>query len=76
VGLLPLFVLPLAYGLTFDGQTLSEADLERVRQAARALRAEAAAGAGGPPRRHDDAAATADQHPFVAPGTTRTSEAV
>jgi hypothetical protein len=76
VGLLPLFVLPLAYALTFDGQTLSEADLERVRQAARALRAEAAAGAGGPPQRHDDAGAAADQHPFVAPGTTRTSEAV
>ncbi|HEX2093359.1 MAG TPA: hypothetical protein VHG28_13220 [Longimicrobiaceae bacterium] len=34
VGLLPLFLLPLAYALTFDEMTLSEADLERVRREA------------------------------------------
>jgi hypothetical protein len=38
VGLLPLFLLPLAYALTFDEMTLSEADLERVRREARAAR--------------------------------------
>ncbi|MHB1225291.1 MAG: hypothetical protein ACYC2G_14785 [Gemmatimonadaceae bacterium] len=34
VGLLPLAVLPLAYALTFDDRTLSEADLARLRAAA------------------------------------------
>ena len=38
VGILPLFVLPLAYALTFDRQTLSAGDLERVRAAAAARR--------------------------------------
>jgi hypothetical protein len=33
VGVLPLFVLPFAYALTFESLTLNEADLERVRQA-------------------------------------------
>ncbi|HEY0929962.1 MAG TPA: hypothetical protein VGE27_08570 [Gemmatimonas sp.] len=33
VGLLPLFVLPLAYAFTFDAFTLSDADVERVRAA-------------------------------------------
>jgi hypothetical protein len=33
IGVLPLFVLPLAYALTFESLTLSEADLERVRRA-------------------------------------------
>ena len=32
VGLLPIFVLPVAYALTFETQTLSAADVERVRQ--------------------------------------------
>jgi len=32
IGILPLFVLPFAYALTFESLTLSEADLERVRQ--------------------------------------------
>jgi hypothetical protein len=32
VGVLPLFVLPIAYALTFQSLTLDEADLERVRQ--------------------------------------------
>jgi uncharacterized SAM-binding protein YcdF (DUF218 family) len=35
VGLLPIFVLPLAYALTFETQTLSAEDLERVRKLAR-----------------------------------------
>lgn len=34
VGLLPLFVVPLAYALTFDEMTLSEEDWERIRAAA------------------------------------------
>lgn len=42
IGLLPLFVLPVAYALTFDEMTLSEEDLERVRAAALRLRSEAA----------------------------------
>ncbi|HEX2201648.1 MAG TPA: hypothetical protein VHG91_00045 [Longimicrobium sp.] len=42
VGMLPLFVLPVAYALTFDEMTLSEADLERVRRQARALAPNAA----------------------------------
>lgn len=33
VGLLPLFVLPLAYAFTFDALTLSDEDLARVRAA-------------------------------------------
>jgi hypothetical protein len=33
VGLLPLFVLPLAYALTFDTQTLTDDDIARVRAA-------------------------------------------
>jgi hypothetical protein len=31
IGLFPAFVIPLAYAVTFDRLTLSEADLERVR---------------------------------------------
>lgn len=38
IGVLPFFVVPVAYALTFDERTLSEADLERVRRAARELR--------------------------------------
>jgi hypothetical protein len=33
IGLLPIVVLPIAYALTFDAQTLDAADLERVRRA-------------------------------------------
>ena len=36
VGILPLFVLPIAYAMTFESLTLDEADLERVRQAKQA----------------------------------------
>lgn len=39
IGLLPLLVLPIAYGLTFEEMTLSEADLARVQEAARAWQA-------------------------------------
>ena len=35
IGLLPIVVLPLAYALTFETQTLSAADLEQVRSLAR-----------------------------------------
>lgn len=33
IGLLPIVVLPIAYALTFDAQTLDPRDLERVRRA-------------------------------------------
>jgi hypothetical protein len=36
IGILPLLVLPIAYALTFEDMTLSEADLARVREAAKA----------------------------------------
>ena len=39
VGVVPIFILPFAYALTFDASTLSDADLERVRAAAAAVRA-------------------------------------
>lgn len=52
IGILPLLVLPVAYALTFDDMTLSDADLERIRAAARAL---------APP-----AAPAADAHPAPA----------
>lgn len=35
VGLLPIIVLPVAYALTFETQTLSAEDVERVRELAR-----------------------------------------
>ena len=34
IGLLPIVVLPVAYALTFDTQTLSESDITRVREMA------------------------------------------
>jgi hypothetical protein len=40
IGLLPTLVLPVAYALTFADQTLRPEDLERIRAAARAARAE------------------------------------
>ena len=79
VGLLPLLALPLTYALTFEGQTLSEADLARLRREAAAVQAgmaaggtTAATGAGGPPQRQDGDVVAADQHPFAAPRTTET----
>ncbi len=47
VGLLPLFVLPLAYAFTFDALTLSDADIDRVRAARRASLNDGAARTGG-----------------------------
>ena len=43
VGLLPVFILPLVYALTFDAQTLRPEDLERVRAVGRAREARVAA---------------------------------
>jgi hypothetical protein len=43
VGLLPLFLVPVAYALTFDRVTLSEAELARIRAEAARLRAESEA---------------------------------
>ena len=34
IGVLPVLILPIAYALTFDDLTLTEADIERVRAAA------------------------------------------
>jgi hypothetical protein len=41
VGLLPIVVLPIAYALTFETQTLSVEDVERVRELGRAYQARA-----------------------------------
>lgn len=38
VGLAPGFVIPLAYGLVFDRETLTDQDLERLHEAARRVR--------------------------------------
>lgn len=38
IGIVPAFILPLSYALTFDSHTLTEADIARVREAARAAR--------------------------------------
>jgi drug/metabolite transporter (DMT)-like permease len=43
VGLLPIVVLPIAYALTFETQTLSAEDVERVRELGRAYKARAEA---------------------------------
>lgn len=40
IGLVPMLLVPVAYALTFDEMTLSDADLERVRRAAARRRAE------------------------------------
>jgi hypothetical protein len=50
IGLLPFFVVPVAYALTFDRRTLSEADLQRVREAAREFQARSAPAAPAPER--------------------------
>ena len=39
VGVVPIFVLPFAYALTFDSSTLNEDDLARVREAFTQMRA-------------------------------------
>jgi hypothetical protein len=38
IGLLPIVVLPVAYALTFETQTLSAEDVERVRELGRAYK--------------------------------------
>jgi drug/metabolite transporter (DMT)-like permease len=38
IGLLPIVVLPVAYALTFETQTLNAADVERVRELAKEYR--------------------------------------
>jgi hypothetical protein len=38
IGLFPIVVLPVAYALTFETQTLSADDIERVRSLARELK--------------------------------------
>ncbi len=43
IGVIPFFIVPVAYAWTFDAFTLSEADLERVRGAAKGWKADAAA---------------------------------
>jgi hypothetical protein len=61
IGLLPLLVLPLSYALTFEDMTLNDADLQRVREAARAWQAAQAApaadGADAVPSRQVEAGA-------------------
>lgn len=37
IGLLPIVVLPVAYALTFDTQTLNQSDIDRVRDLAREI---------------------------------------
>jgi len=37
IGLFPIVVLPVAYALTFETQTLSAADIERVRSLAKEI---------------------------------------
>ena len=39
IGLLPIVVLPVAYALTFESQTLTAEDIERVRSLAREIEA-------------------------------------
>lgn len=48
VGLAPAFVVPLAYALVFDRETLTREDLDRLRDVAARVR-EAEAGAHSPP---------------------------
>src|SRR6476659_2450214 len=43
IGLLPIVVLPVAYALTFDTQTLSQSDIDKVRELADRTKAERAA---------------------------------
>lgn len=47
IGILPLFVVPVAYAMTFEEMTLSESDLERVRAMGRSRAAMEAPRAGG-----------------------------
>ena len=42
IGLLPIVVLPVAYALTFDTQTLNQSDIDRVKEMAASRNANAA----------------------------------
>lgn len=44
IGLLPIIILPVAYAITFDTQTLSEADVARVREMAATTKAQGKSG--------------------------------
>lgn len=50
VGLLPIIVLPVAYALTFETQTLSAEDVEQVRALARKYQSRNEGTQGAPPR--------------------------
>lgn len=56
VGVLPIFLLPVTYTMTFDTETLGEGDLERVRDAAIALRSGAPPPVRGVPSLRDTVA--------------------
>lgn len=49
IGVLPFFVVPTAYARSFERQTLTPGDLERVRRAARDFRAQREAGTSSAP---------------------------
>jgi hypothetical protein len=54
VGLLPIVVLPIAYALTFETQTLSAEDVERVRELGRAYKDRSEGSLNGEPAPPDD----------------------
>jgi hypothetical protein len=54
IGLLPIVVLPIAYALTFETQTLSAEDVERVRELGRAYKARSEAPSDGEPAQPED----------------------
>ena len=54
IGLLPIVVLPIAYALTFETQTLSAEDVERVRELGRAYKARSEGSSEGEPAPPDD----------------------
>jgi drug/metabolite transporter (DMT)-like permease len=54
IGLLPIVVLPIAYALTFETQTLSAGDVERVRELGRTYKARSEASLDGEPAQPDD----------------------
>ncbi len=54
IGLLPIVVLPIAYALTFETQTLSAEDVERVRELGRAYKARSETSSDNEPAQPDD----------------------
>lgn len=65
IGLLPFFIVPLAYAWTFDEMTLGEADLERVRRAAGVVADHPGAAGGAGERESGGVGAGADSVPAV-----------